>query len=104
MAFDFRTRRVNFVPTTGAINTQRDQKVIFSSNVRRAETAIKGFNMGYTGEDHHIFRQEVEVKNVRIVEGNGVCFDIDYLFRDSSGNIDDRYNGWVDVIVMAEVA
>ena len=104
MAFDFRTRRVNFVPTTGQTNTQLNQKVIFSSPVRRAEAAIKGYNVGYTGEDHHIFRQEVEIRNVHIVEGNGVCFDIDYLFRDSSGNIDDRYSGWVDVLVVADVA
>lgn len=104
MAFDFRTRRVSFVPTTGQPNPQRDQKVIFSSSVRRAEATIKGFDIGYTGEDHNVWRQKVEISNVRVVEGNGVCFDIAYLFRDSSGNIYDRYNGWVDVVVMAEVA
>ena len=104
MAFDFRTRRVNFVPTTGGDNLQRDQKVVFSSAVRRAEAVIKGFEIGYTGDDHHVWRERVEIKNVHVVESNGVCFDIDYLFRDKSGDIDDRYSGWVDVVVMAEVA
>lgn len=104
MAFDFRNRHVDFVATTGGSNKLRDQKVVFSSAVRRAEAVIKGFDIGYTGEDHHIWREKVQITNVHVIEGNGVCFDIEYLFRDSSGNIDDRYSGSVDVVVMAEVA
>ncbi|MGA0556512.1 hypothetical protein ACO2Q8_07675 [Larkinella sp. VNQ87] len=104
MAVDFRTRRVNFVPTTGSTNTQTNQKVVFDRSIRRAEAALKSFNLGYTGEDHHVWRQEIEIRNVRIEAGNAVCFDVDFLIRDSSGNIDDRYNGWVDVLVMAETA
>jgi hypothetical protein len=29
---------------------------------------------------------------------------VDFLLRDSSGNIDDRFNGSVEVLVLAETA
>jgi hypothetical protein len=103
MALDFRTKRVTFAPTTGGVSTQ-NHTVNFDSRVRIANAAIQSFNMGYRDGDHNIWRQEVEIKNIRRDGGTGVNFDIDFLFRDSSGNIDDRYDGWVEVLVMADVA
>lgn len=103
MAFDFRPKHVDFVATTGGSNKQRDQRVTFSSAVRRAEVVIKSFDMGYTSEDHHVWREKIQITNIQPI-GSSVSFDVEYLFRDSSGNVDDRYSGSVDVVVMAEVA
>ncbi|WP_287518726.1 hypothetical protein [Okeania sp. SIO2C2] len=37
------------------------------------------------------------------VNGNTVSGHVDFLFRDSSGNIDDRDNGSVQIVVIADI-
>ena len=102
MALDFRTVNIRFDPTSG--QAQREPgTAVFSRRVLKAEAALKGFNIGYTDGDHHIFRQEVDI-DITAIRNNAVDIAVDFLLRDSSGNIDDRYNGSVEVLVLAETA
>jgi hypothetical protein len=102
MAIAFQTVQVRFDPTKG--RTQREPRTaVFASRVLRAEAALKGFNIGYTDGDHHIFRQEVDVDVIGI-RNNAVDIAVDFLLRDSSGNIDDRFDGSVEVLVLADLA
>jgi hypothetical protein len=102
MAIAFKSTWVQFDPTKG--QTQREPgSVTFTSQVRTANAAIKGFRIGYTDSDHHIYQMEVDVDMSSIV-GPTVNFHVDFLFRDSSGYIDDRYGGWVEVLVIADLA
>ena len=88
MALDFRTVNVRFDPTRG--QSQREPATaVFSRQVLRAEAALKGFNIGYTDGDHHILRQEVDV-DITGIRNNAVDLAVDFLLRDSSGNIDEQ--------------
>ncbi len=101
MAIAFKSTWVQFDPTKG--QKQREPgTVTFPSKVKTANAAIKGFRIGYTDKDHHIYQIEVDVDMASIV-GPTVNFFVDFLLRDSSGYIDDRYGGWVEVLVIAEI-
>ncbi len=102
MALDFRVATVRFDPTSGRIQSEPGSAV-FGSAVRKAEMAIRSFNYGYTDGDHHIWRTEVQLAGLRIT-GATVQFSVNLLIRDSSGNIDDRFDGYVEVLVIADVA
>jgi hypothetical protein len=102
MAIDFRTPpTLSFDPTSGQVQTQFTT-ALFNSPVRRAEAALKSFDIGYTNGDHHVLREVIQT-NIEAIQNNAVTVRVDYLFRDSSGNIDDTYNGAVDLLVIAEV-
>ena len=103
MPIDFRTPpTLNFDPTSGQVQTQFTTAQ-FNSRVIRAEAALKSFDIGYTNGDHHVLREVIQT-NIEAMLDNTVTFRVDYLFRDDSGNIDDTYNGTVDLLVIAEVA
>jgi len=98
---DFQSRRFNFPSRSGFIQTQ-EQTFDFPSNIRRAEAFVNGFNIGFTDEDHHIFRHEINTAIVRTLEDT-VTVRATFLLRDSSGNIDDRYDGFIDVVVVVDL-
>ena len=100
MALELKKTTVRFDPTKG--RKQREPKSInFSKNVRHASTALSGFHIGYTDEDHEIYQLQIDVDTGGI-NGNNVNFHVDFLLRDSSGRIDDRFHGWVEVLVIAD--
>jgi hypothetical protein len=102
MATDFRPLEFHFNATTGV--EQSDNKTaVFGSAVRRADVSLKSFDIGYTNEDHHIQREKVVLK-VTGIQQNAVDVHIDFLFRDSSGKIDDQYDGTIQAVVIADVA
>ncbi len=102
MPIDFRRIGITFDPTRG--QTQNEvATVVFNSRVIRADAALNGFDVQFTDGDHHIFRQVIDAR-ISTVNANTVTVGVSYLLRDSSGNIDDRYHGRVDVLVIAEVA
>ncbi len=102
MAIAFKRTSIRFDPTSGRIQNE-PAAVVFGSRVHKAEVAINGFDVQYTDGDHHIFREIVDAKIDRI-DANTVFVSVDLLLRDSSGNIDDRFHGRVDVLVIADVA
>jgi hypothetical protein len=100
MALRFIRDRVVFDPTQGQIQNE-PRTVSFPSQVRTAQIALNGFDVRYTDGDHHILRQIVDISDPRI-NGNAVSYDVTLLLRDSSGNIDDRYQGTVDTLIIAD--
>ena len=101
MAVHFRTAKVKFDRTRHRVQSEQGY-VQFDGNVVRANAAIKGFHIRYSDGDRPFFKQEIDVRGVSIKD-NVVHFTVDFLIRDSSGNIDDPYEGWVNVLVVAVV-
>jgi hypothetical protein len=101
MALDFRVLTINFVSSSG-FERRESATAVFPTNIRRAEAALRAFDIGYSNEDHHVWREKVDIDIVRIV-GNTVEVAVNYLYRDSSGSIDDRFNGRVEVLVIADI-
>ncbi|MGE5763544.1 MAG: hypothetical protein ACM3ZF_06610 [Mycobacterium leprae] len=71
--------------------------------MNRAEAALKGFDISYRDDDHHLLREEVDIDIDGII-ANTVSVAVNYVLRDNSGNIDDAYRGVVEVLVIADVA
>jgi len=102
MAIDFRVASIKFDPTQGQV--QREVGTVhFNGKVLRAEASIKGFSIGYDNGDHHVLREMVTL-DVDSISDNVVTVGCNFLIRDDSGNIDDPFDGRVDVLVMADVA
>ena len=98
----FNVVRVSFPRTTAreqTINTGVD----FPSIVRSANIALNGYDIYFLNGDHHLARLKIDCSNAPIIRGTRVDFTVNYLLRDSSGNVDDPYAGWVDILVIAEL-
>lgn len=95
------------LPTKGRKQRESTNVALNGNLLRRdkVEAVLKGFHAGYTDSDHHVLDLEVDldVTNVN-TSANTVTVAADYLLRDSSGNIDDRFDGFVQEVVIAEVA
>jgi hypothetical protein len=102
MAIDFRELTITFDPTSG--RAQRESATaVFGAQVQKAQAMLKGFHIQYTGSDHHVWQQQVDL-DVTAIDNNSVTVAADFLIRDSSGNIDDAYHGWVQAVVVADTA
>jgi|SRR4030095_177310 hypothetical protein len=102
MAIDFQRQRFTFAPFAGGPQSL-EQSFTFPTQVRKAEAAINGFNIGFTNVDHELFRQEVDAA-VTSVTGQTVVVRVSFALRDSSGVFDDRYDGWVEVLTIVDRA
>lgn len=102
MALAFRTTTVAFNSAKGGSQT-RSAQAVFDSKVSTAGTAIKSFELGFTGGDHHIYQEKVSIKNVQ-TSSDTVTFDVEIALRDKSGNYDDPFEGNVVVQTIADVA
>jgi hypothetical protein len=102
MAIDFRRTRITFDPTNNQIQYE-ERTVQFGSRVNRADAALNGFDIQFRNGDHPIFRQIIDAVIVSR-NNNTVTVGVTFLLRDSSGDIDDVYQGRVDVLVIADVA
>ena len=100
MSLDFKSKKIVFDSVRG-IEQNETATFNFNKNVIRAEALINGFDIKYTNQDRHILQQKIDTK-VSLINGRNVEVDIAFLLRDSSGNIDDPYEGSVDVVVIAE--
>ncbi len=96
---DFKTTKFNFLPTSGRVQSVT-QAFVFDSAVFRAGASLNGFDIGFTQEDHHLFRQQVDITTN--INNNTVNVTVNFALRDSSGNYDDQYSGWVDVLVIVD--
>jgi hypothetical protein len=96
---DFQRLRFVFPPTTGR---PQDATLcaVFPSNINRADAALNGFDIGFTKEDHHLFREQIDISTN--FSSNVVSVTVNFALRDSSGTFDDPYNGYVDVLVLVD--
>jgi hypothetical protein len=101
MALAFETVRIEF-PSTRATDQSKQGIADFSRVVNTADASLKSFHMQYTESDHNLWLAQFVVRDIS-KDGTKVSFWVDYLLRDSSGNIDDPYEGWADVLVTADV-
>ena len=78
------------------------QTVQFTTVVRTAVAAINGYSIGFTSSDHHLLREEVNA--VATISSNGFQVVVRVIFAlcDNSGNFDDPYNGFVDVVLIVD--
>ena len=78
-----------------------DGSVTFNSTVRSAGVALNGFKLDYDNLDHHINFVEADTDIVGIT-GNTVQFKVECDYADR--NFDDPYQGYITVMVVADVA
>ncbi len=100
MAIDFKRQRVGFPALTGGPQS-RDIVFVFPTNVRIAESALSGYDIGFTVDDHHLLRVRVDTL-VTSISANTVTVLVSFSLRDNSGNFDDPYNGFVDVMAIVD--
>ena len=101
MAIEWKPAMIRFDATQGIM--QRESVTVpFNTRVLRAEAMLKGFNIKYTNGDHHVLEEEIDLDST--FSGNAVTVTASFLLRDSSGNIDDPFRGFVEAVVIAETA
>lgn len=74
---------------------------VFPRPVTSAGGAIEGFKFDFLDNDHHINIVEIDV-DITGTPVNTVEFTFECLYADK--NFDDRYEGYVSVLVIAETA
>jgi hypothetical protein len=99
-AVHFQTADFVFPPLKGGEQMQQ-MNLNFPSNVLNHSAAIRGYEIGYKGSDHHLLTQKIDV-DTKLFGGTTVQVTVNYLLRDSSGEIDDPYEGKINVLVIAE--
>ena len=75
-------------------------EVSFSKPVKKAQTMLNGFNLNFVEGDHNIRAIQVD-SDVESIIDRAVSVRIQLIFRDDSAN--EAVNGWVTVVVLAEV-
>jgi hypothetical protein len=98
MPVDFRTPSITIPSGTGRRTIPGS--AAFNSRVIRAGVTLNGFNLDYVSDDHHINIAEADTDIVSI-SGNTVNFQIECQYADR--NFDDPFQGYVTVLVIAEV-
>jgi hypothetical protein len=95
----FRTS-INIPPGTG--RRSFSQVAGFTSNIIRADAALNGFRLDFVGDvDRHINEVEVDV-DLEHSFGTDAVVTVECQYADF--NFDDPYQGYVTVLVIAEVA
>lgn len=101
MALQFIEGQLAFPPTTGR-RQRLERTVVFGGTVGAFQAVLKGFNITYNNGDHHILELEIDLDTTR-AGTNAITVFVDFVFRDSSGNFDDPYSGFVNFVVIADV-
>jgi len=104
MAIDFRNVQVKFdqLLTGGVIS--KPGSAVFNGTVHRATVVLSGFKISFANGEHPLLAEEIRINQQKTsFSGNHVDFTVDFLLRDASGNIDDPFVGFVEVVVIADV-
>jgi hypothetical protein len=108
MPIAFESRRIRFgdpgEPDTGGPLT-KVEKFQFPSTVRKAVAVINGFHAGYKNEEHPLALLEVNTHaDIDVEDKTVVSVRAILALRDNSGNFDDDYGGFIDVVVLVDRA
>jgi hypothetical protein len=98
MPVEFRTHSVTIPPGTG--RRSLNASVTFGSAVRSAAVTLNGFALDFVDSDHHINIVEADT-DIASISGNTVNFRVECHYADK--NFDDRYQGYVTALVIADV-
>jgi hypothetical protein len=98
---EIRETSLSFPVTRGSGPRTASATLVFPRQVNNAVASIRGYQVGFVGDDHHVGLLQVELEtqinaNVVIVNGRLGC-------RDWSGNWDDEYNGSIMVGVLCDL-
>lgn len=85
----------------GFRNIQRTVSVPSVQSILRAEVALNGFAINYTNKDHHLRSLLIDTDILAIRNPNQIDFQIQVALTDKKP--DDPFEGWVSVLVIAEV-
>lgn len=99
MAIDFQRQRASFASLPGVQSTV--VAFAFPTTVRIAEAAINGYDIGFTNDEHPLLRVRVDTTVISI-SNNTVRVNVQFFIRDNSGNFDDPYSGFVDVLLIVD--
>jgi hypothetical protein len=99
---DLQPLRFDFPPFKGRalVFTKR---VGFASKVTRSSAVIRGFDIGFNNGEHPLLRTQIDV-STSFISDTAIDVIVNFSIRDNSGNFDDPYSGFVDVLVIADRA
>ncbi len=103
MRIEFKTVTIIQTARKGApqpITVTSDQ---FSNSILNAEAALNGWDLRFTGQDHHYHDGFVKIQDVEVVDRR-VKVTALMGIRDNSGDWDDTYEGEANVLIIASIA
>ena len=105
MSMEFQTKRITFPSAKNQPQTGQ-ATFTFSGAVMTHGASINGWSLRFSSSDHHLYQEEVDVRTVRDTTTgfNQVIAKATIALRDSSGTFDDAFEGYVDVLVAAQIA
>lgn len=100
MALDMRQQRATFGPHSGGPQAM-NLVFNFPTNLVRFAAVINGFEIGFTNADHHLLRTAIDTQVVS-ASGATMVVSVTLSLRDNSGNFDDPFSGFVDVLAIVD--
>ena len=98
---EIRETTLSFPVARGSGPMTANRTIVFPRQVERAAAAVRGYQVGFAGEDHHVGLLEVAVDTA--IDQNTVTVNGRLGCRDWSGTWDDDYGGSIQVSVLAEL-
>jgi len=102
MPLDLQQRRATFDARTGGPQSQ-DLTFVLDTTIRIVGVALNGFDIGFTNGDHKLLRTQIDLDVISRIDNTAVVRVILSL-RDASGDFDDPFSGFVDVLLIADRA
>lgn len=102
MSIGIQRQRATFAPHTGGPQSM-DLSFTFGSIIASAFPALGGFDIGFSDDDHHLLRTQVDTTLISL-NGPTAVVRVTFSIRDNSGNFDDPFSGFVDVVMIADLA
>jgi len=100
MPIDFQEHRITFDSNSGGPRNAT-HRFEFPSRVTKARSFLNGFHIGFTDSQHPLRSVEINTRINEIDEEDVEVFAV-FALRDNSGNFDDRYGGFIDVVVVVD--
>jgi len=98
---EIRETTLSFPVARGSGPMTANRTLVFPRPVDRAVAAVRGYQIGFAGEDHHVGLLEVAVDTA--IDQNTVTINGRLGCRDWSGTWDDDYGGTIQVSVLTEL-
>lgn len=106
MAIEFKQFTIHFDPTRGVKQRETTRVALDGDLIQRnkVEAVLKGFNIRFSDDNRALLEQEIDLDITDVnTANNSVTVAADFLLRDKSGRIDDRFEGFIQGVVIAEV-
>ena len=100
---EFRIVNVKFPPDAGGLQ-RIEKRIVFPSRVRTAEACLRSFYAIFTNADKHFHQLSIWLNDGGVfIDGSEVVFTVYYGLRDFSGTWDDKFEGEMEVLVIADI-